>query len=468
MIDVKAFVETLPKKQVAVFGLGITGQATVAALVKVGADVVAWDDREERCNQAKEAGAKISDLMERDFSRFSCLVLSPGVPLYYPEPHPIVIKARESGTEIIGDLEILHRCNHGRKVIGVTGTNGKSTTTALIGHVLEKCGVKASVGGNIGKAVLDLTMPPKKGAFVLEISSFQMDLLPTFRPDVGVLINVSPDHIDRHGSIEKYVESKERVFDSDGGVAVIGQDDDETLGVCARVKEAGRKEKLVPFSVGKRSEGGVYVIEGELIDDFDGEEKNLGKLDISTLQGLHNHQNICAVYGVARSMGIESEAIMEAMSSFPGLAHRLQMVKAINGVAYVNDSKATNVSACSYALACYKNVYWIAGGRPKEGGLQGIEKYLPRIRHAFLIGEAMEDFSIFLNNHNIPHNFSHTLDHAIGEAHQLAQSERGKPGGTGTVLLSPACASFDQFASFEERGRAFIDLVNNLETEDSK
>ncbi len=465
MINVNEFVKTLNGKPVAVFGLGISGLASVAALKKADAEVIAWDDLETRREHARAKGAEIRKLEEGDLSGYACLVLSPGIPLHYPEPHPVVLKAREAGIEIIGDLEILHRSNTGRKITGITGTNGKSTTTALAGHVLNNCGVKASVGGNIGKAALDLAMPPKSGVFVLEISSFQMDLSPSFRPDTGILINISPDHIDRHGGVSEYIASKEQMFDREGGIAIIGVDDEQSREVFNRIREAGRMDAVIPFSVSGKVERGVYAKEGRLIDDLDGGAVEVGELAFSSLQGIHNHQNICAVYCLARSLGIEPDSIMEAIGSFPGLAHRLQLVRTINGVAYVNDSKATNASASGYALACYKNIYWILGGRPKEGGLQGLEKYMERISHAFLTGEAMEAFASFLENHGVPHNFSQTLERAVQEAHQMAQSERGKPGGTGTVLLSPACASFDQFSSFEERGKVFIGLVNGLETE---
>ncbi len=465
MIDASEFVKTLNGKPVAVFGMGLSGISTIAALIRAGARVVAWDDNETRRQRAAEVGGELKDLAQEDFTQYACLVLSPGVPLHFPRPHPLVLKARDAGIEIIGDIEILSRCNHGREVIGITGTNGKSTTTALTGHILNVCGISASVGGNIGKAVLDLSVPSGNGVFVIEISSFQMDLCPTFRPDIGVMINISPDHIDRHGSVEEYVASKERMFEFDGGRAIIGIDDEESAAMFERVKESGRAERVIPFSISKRANGGVYARDGVLFDDMEDGGVEAGELDYPTLQGIHNHQNICAAYCVARSLGIAADDIMKAMESFPGLAHRLQNVRKINGVAYINDSKATNASATGYALACYRNIYWIVGGRPKEGGLQGLEKYLDRIRHAFLIGESMEAFAGFLNNHGVSHNFSQTLDRAVGEAHQMAQSERGKPGGTGVVLLSPACASFDQFSNFEERGRAFVNLVNNLQAE---
>jgi UDP-N-acetylmuramoylalanine--D-glutamate ligase len=464
MIDVTEFVKTLDGKPVAVFGLGLSGISTIRALVKAGAKVSAWDERENIRENAQRAGAEMINLKEADLSHYGCLVLSPGVPLYYPAPHPVVGKARQAGLEVIGDLEILHRCNHGRTVVGITGTNGKSTTTALVGHILNECGVKAAVGGNIGRAVLDLKLPPKSGVLVIEISSFQMDLCPTFRPDYGVLLNITPDHIDRHGTAEEYVASKTRMFDRDDGKAIIGIDDDESTGIYNQVLEEGRME-VIPVSIRRKAAGGVYALEDRLFDAIGGESEEIGGLDFSALPGIHNQQNICAAYTVARLLGQSAGAIMDAIAAFPGLEHRIQMVRTINGVAYVNDSKATNVAAAGRALACCKSIYWIVGGRPKEGGLEGLEGYLDRIRHAFLIGEAMEDFASFLDKHGVPHNFSQSMDRAVHEAHHMAQSERGKPGGTGTVLLSPACASFDQYSNFEERGRHFIELVNGLQAE---
>lgn len=467
MIDLSKFVETLEGKPVAVFGLGISGLATVKALVRAGADVLAWDDSEARRGEAGKAGAAVQDLYAEDFAKLGCLVVAPGVPLYHPKPHSLVEKAREAGVEVIGDLEVLHRSGHERRVIGVTGTNGKSTTTALIGHILNACGIEASVGGNIGKAALALTLSPKCGVIVLEISSYQMDLCPTFRPDIGVLLNITPDHIDRHGSMERYVAAKAAMFKRDGGVAVIGVDDKYCAGIFENVKAEGRMETGLPVSADEKAPGGVYVLEDRLIDDIDGEGADVGGTSFPALPGAHNAQNLCAAYAVARSFGLSSASILEAVKTYPGLPHRQQAIRLVNGVAYINDSKATNADAAGKALSCYRNIYWIVGGRPKEGGLNGLEPFIDRIRHAFLIGEAMEEFASWLDKHGVPHNFSQTLDRAVAEAHHMAQAERGKPGGTGTVLLSPACASFDQFDSFEHRGDVFARLVEALSAENS-
>lgn len=463
MIDVKKFAQTLGGKPVAVLGLGISNMAALKALLKAGAEVWAWDDEELRRNDAQEAGAVIRNLGEAELHGCACLVLSPGVPQDLPAPHPGVVKAREAKLEIICDLEILHRCGHGRKTIGVTGTNGKSTTTSLIGHILNESDVKAAVGGNIGKAALALTMPPKDGAFVLEISSFQADLCPTFAPDIAVHLNLTPDHLDRHGTMEAYAEAKLKIFRGPGD-AVIGVDDDPSKKIYDKVVKAGAR-KCIPVSIGHEKKDGVFVADAALYDAMGGEKHKVATLDIASLPGVHNHQNAAMAYTATRLFGLKPDAIMAAMRTFPGLNHRQFLVRTINGVAYVNDSKATNAAAAARALACYKNVYWIAGGRPKAGGPAGLEPFVDHIRHAFLIGEAMEEFATWLNNHGIAHNLSGSLETAVADAHRLAQSERGQPGGTGTVLLSPACASFDQFKNFEERGDIFSALVKDLKEE---
>ena len=461
MINVSSFVKTLDNKPVAVFGLGISNRAAIKALVKAGVTVAAWDDHEERRTAAAKAGADIVNLTEKDMAGYACLVLAPGIPLTHPAPHAVVRKAQEAGIEILCDLEILHRCGHGRTTVGVTGTNGKSTTTALIGHVFSECGVKAVVGGNIGKAALDLTLPPQDGIIVLEMSSFQIDLCPAFAPDIGVHLNLTPDHLDRHGGMEGYAASKQNLFRG-SGKAVIGVDDEYSQKMFETVKDTGQRDSFA-ISVKNAVERGVYVLDGELYDRMDSGVEESAPLQSSTLPGVHNHQNAAAAYAVARLLGIEPDAILEAFKTFPGLPHRQYLVRTINGVAYVNDSKATNADATARALACTRNVYWIVGGRPKDGGLDGLEPYMENIRHAYLIGEAAEAFGSWLDNHGVAHDFCGTLDRAAAEAHRAAQHDRGQPGGTGTVLLSPACSSFDQFRNFEERGDAFTALVEALE-----
>ncbi len=464
MITTSPFVKTLHDKPVAVFGLGVSGLATAHALMAGKARVVAWDDEEEIRIKAEREGIPVFDFVFGGMEGYGALVLAPGIPLHFPAPHKAVIQARGYAVEILGDLEILHRCSHGKKTIGITGTNGKSTTTALVTHILKETGFDAVIGGNIGKPVLELKPPKYNGMFVLEISSYQMDLCPTFRPDISVNLNVTPDHLDRHGTMEEYAAAKARIFEG-AGVAVCGVDDELSATMYDNVKKAGLR-KAIPVSVKKEIAGGIYIRDGQLIDHLGEKPSAAGAInDIPSLTGAHNHQNICAAYAVCRSLGMEAVDILQHVRSFSGLPHRQYLTRIVNGVSYINDSKATNAEAASKAIACYHNIYLIAGGQPKEGGLNGLEQYLDRIRHVFLIGEASDEFATWCKKRGLPHTKSFSLDVAVLEAHHMAQSERGQPGGAGTVLLSPACASWDQFKNFEHRGDVFMSLVNSLSEE---
>ncbi len=464
MIKANEFVASLNGKPVAVFGLGVSGLSSAKALMAAGADVAVWDDSEEKRNEAAKAGARLVEFTVSGLAGFGALILSPGIPLHFPHPHVAAQRASEAGVEIIGDLEILHRLNHGVETIGITGTNGKSTTTALISHIMKSAGIDVMTGGNIGKPVLDLAVPKTNGAIVLEISSYQMDLCPTFRPKISVLLNISPDHLDRHGGLDGYVAAKEKIFEGEG-VAVCGIDDAPSNAVYEKISKAGNR-KVIPVSVKKDTVGGIYVKEGVLIDHRADEAQEVGKIsDIASLPGLHNQQNICAAYAVCRVSGVSAQEILDYTKTYTGLPHRQQLVRVINGIAYVNDSKATNGESAARAVACYNNIYLIAGGKAKEGGLTALEPYIEKIRHVFVIGEAMEDFAKWLEKAGIHHTKSHSLDIAVLEAHTLAQNERGQPGGAGTVLLSPACASWDQFNNFEHRGDVFMTLVNAMSEE---
>lgn len=416
MIDVSAFAKTLNGKPVAVFGMGVSNRAVVRALHAAGVRTVSDDDDPEKREKS---------LLAEDLTSYACLVVAPGVKL----SHPVLARAREAGLEILCDIEILHRCGYGRKVIGVTGTNGKSTTTALIGHILNQCGVPAAVGGNIGRAVLDLDLPPVGGCFVLELSSYQLDLCPAFAPDVAVLLNITPDHLDHHETIGSYIAAKKKIFRGPGD-AVIAVDDETCRRIFDDVSKAG-KRKMYPVSC--RDE----VPE-----------------NIQSLPGMHNRQNMAAALSVAELMGVGRGEACRAMEEFPGLPHRQQIVAEMGGVAWVNDSKATNAAAAARALSCYRNIYWIVGGRPKEGGLTGLESLMDRVRHAFLIGESQDSFSRWMNIYGVPHSLCGSLEKAVAAASAMAENAH-----MGMVLLSPACASFDQFKNFEHRGEAFIAMV---------
>jgi len=441
-------------RKVGVFGLARSGIATARALAAGGAEVIAWDDNPKGRDAARGAGIGLADLTAADLAGLASLVLSPGVPLTHPEPHPVVARARKAGVEIIGDIEVFARTKPEAKLVGVTGTNGKSTTTALIGHMLRASGRPVEVGGNIGTPIMDLARLGPDGAYVLELSSFQIDLCQAVDCDVAVLLNLSPDHIDRHGTMEGYVAVKRRLFAMQraGRIAVIGCDDAWSRETRDRLIAAGR-HRVLPISAEGPVAGGIFVRDGHLVDATGGVEKPIADLAkiAPRLPGRHNWQNIAAAYAAVRALGVVTSDAVAAISSFPGLAHRLEFVGEAKGVAFVNDSKATNADAAARALACYRDIYWIAGGRAKEGGIEALRPFFDRLRGAYLIGEAAENFAKTLAG-GAPVIRAGTLDRAVEAAYRDA-SEQGaaRP----IVLLSPACASYDQFANFEARGDAF-------------
>ena len=444
---------------VAVFGLGRSGLAAARALAAGGAEVWAWDDSEDQRAWAAAAGVPLVDLYGCNWSELTSLVLSPGVPLTHPAPHAVVTLARDAGCEVIGDIELLVRTMRGARYIGITGTNGKSTTTALVGHVLTLAGHEVEVGGNLGTPALDLE-PLETGTYVLEMSSYQIDLTVSLTCDVAALLNVTPDHIDRHGDFESYVAVKRRIFhrQTDPRVAVVCVDDEPCRRICDGLEDVG-DQRVIPVAVGRPVAGGVYVLDGTLHDDTEGHGAAVADLaEIAALPGAHNWQNAAAAYAVARASHVAAPVAATCLASFPGLAHRLERIAVIGGVTYVNDSKATNAVSAARALACFDAVYWIVGGRAKAGGIAGLESYFPRVAHAFLIGEAAEAFAEAIGG-GAPHSPCGDLATAVAEASAMAVAE-GRGGGV--VLLSPAAASFDQFADFEARGDAFRALVEAL------
>ena len=457
MINISSF-SRLP---VCVFGLGCSGFSSALALKYSGALVSVWDDSEIARLQALEAGLELVDLYRADWSAYSALVLSPGVALNHPEPHIIVQRARENGIEIIGDIELLARSNLKARVIGITGTNGKSTTTALIGHLLHNAGHSVQVGGNLGVPVLDLDPMDEVGNYVLEMSSYQLDLTHSLAFDVALLLNLSADHLERHGGMDGYISSKKRIFAKQGNshTAIVGVDDTSSRNVHEELKKVGVKS-IIGISGEQPVPGGVYVHSGILYDCIE-EGMAVAVINLTqmpNLPGVHNAQNIAAAYAAVRTCGLKREAIISGMVSFKGLAHRQELLAVIDGVAYVNDSKATNGESAARALSCYGNVYWIAGGRAKDGGIEAARPYLDRVRHVYLIGEAANDFARNLES-EIPVTVSGKLQSAVGEARESALAETGDGA---VVLFSPACASFDQFDNFESRGEAFRDLVDAL------
>jgi UDP-N-acetylmuramoylalanine--D-glutamate ligase len=452
-------VEAFAGKRVAVLGLARSGRAAVRSLRAGGADVLAWDDS-AAVREAVAGEAPLADPAEVDWRGVAALIVSPGIPLTFPEPHPGVLRAREAGAEIIGDIELLGRAQPEARYVGITGTNGKSTTTALIGHILGAAGKPVEVGGNLGTPALSLAPLGKDGTYVLETSSFQLELIETLAFDVAVLLNITPDHLDRHGDMAGYIAAKKRIFarQGAGGAAIVGIDDPICRDIGEELRQTGGA-RVIPISVTRPAPGGAYAEAGWLVDAMGPQpERFLDLAEAERLPGSHNAQNAAAAYAAARALGVERDRAAAAIRSFPGLAHRQELVGTIGGVRYINDSKATNADATEKALACYGAIYWILGGLPKAGGITSLTAYFDRVRHAYLIGAATEEFAATLGG-AVPLSRCGDLAAALAAAHDQAQQDRD-PGSV--VLLSPACASYDQFPNFEVRGDTFRSLVARL------
>lgn len=434
-----------------VMGLGLSGLATVEALVAGGAIVIAWDDREDRRTDAARLGARIESPEQTDWSAIDALVLSPGIPHTHPAPHPAAAQAKAAGVAIIGDVELLLAECPDAKVIAITGTNGKSTTTALIGHIFKTASKQAEVGGNLGTPVLSFAPLGADGTYILELSSYQLELTPSLAPDIAILLNISPDHLDRHGGLAGYIAAKQRIFANQvtGATAIAGIDDTDAAAIADTLAQVIRISGSDNAAADIRSTGTLLTEDGKTLHDL---------AAARTLPGAHNHQNAAAAFAAARAAGIAEDVIAKTIDSFPGLAHRQELVAECGGVRYVNDSKATNADATERALGCYAPIYWVAGGLAKEGGIAPLKPYFPRIRHAFLIGESATKFGETLGD-AVPHTSCGTLDRAVTAAHAMATSEHLDGA---TLLLSPAAASWDQFDSFEQRGDRFRDQVLQL------
>ncbi len=448
--------------RVAVLGLGRSGLPAVAALAAGGAEVIAWDDGEAARERAGAEGIAIADLRRADaWAGVKALIVSPGIPHLYPAPHPAVAAAWDAGVAVDNDVGLFFRSfatpdwdefDRVPQVVGITGSNGKSTTTALLAHVLAAAGRRVQVGGNIGRGVLDLDPAADGMVVVLELSSYQIELARALQPDIAVFLNLSADHLDRHGGMGGYFAAKRRLFTQGGpSRSIIGIDENEGRFLAnAMREEAGTGDPVITVSATRRPGGpgwGVFARKGFLSEWRGG--RQVASVDLrgmANLPGAHNHQNACAAYAAARSLGMGPRQIEPALAGYPGLPHRSRLVAEWNGVRIVNDSKATNADAAGRALGSFERVRWIAGGRPKDGGIEALRPLFGRVARAYLIGEAAQGFAATLGA--TPHVVLGTLEHAVEAA--LTDAEPGD-----TVLLAPACASFDQFASFEARGEAF-------------
>jgi UDP-N-acetylmuramoylalanine--D-glutamate ligase len=456
-------VTTFAGKKVAVFGLGGSGLVTASALMAGGADVTAWDDNPDRVAQAAGKGIPVADLRELDWRAVAALVLAPGVPLTHPAPHWSVGVARAAAVEVIGDIELFCRERRAHApdapFVAVTGTNGKSTTTALVAHICAKAGFDVQLGGNIGTAILSLEPPGTGRVHVIECSSFQIDLAPGIDPTVGILINLTEDHLDRHGTMDSYAAVKERLVAGvrPGGTAVVGVDDNRTQATADRADRGGRR--VVRVSVRQPLAYGVYTDGERILEATGGTAQEIAQLgNIGSLRGRHNAQNAACAVAAALALRIERPVIQAALRTFPGLAHRMEEVGRKDRVLFINDSKATNSDSTAQALACFGDIFWIVGGKPKTGGIDPLEGFFPRIRKAYLIGAAAGEFAKTLDG-KVSYVTAGTLDRAVEEAaRDAAASGLDRP----VVLLSPACASYDQYENFEVRGAAFRKLVQAL------
>ncbi len=458
----------IENRKIGVYGLGATGLATCEALSASGAEVYCWDDKEDA--RAKTANTRYAAEHPKHWpwKELSSLALSPGVPLTHPAPHPIVKKAHQVGVEVIGDIEFFARAVNAippkerPRVVAVTGSNGKSTTTALIGHVLKECGRDAIIGGNIGKPVLLLPAIEAYRTYVLELSSFQLDLAKTLRANSAVLLNLSPDHIDRHGDMGGYAAAKRRIFlnQTADDNSIIGVDDHWSQGICAKLLSDG-VQQVIPISSEGALGRGVFALNARLyysLGDRSGEAGDISH--IASLRGQHNWQNAAAALAVAISEGVAPNVAANAMDRFAGLPHRMEVVAKKGAVTFVNDSKATNADAASRALKSYEDIFWIAGGKAKEGGVASLRPLMERVRAVYLIGEAAREFEGQLAG-AAPCFQCGDMPSAVARAARDAASS-GLP--SPVVLLSPACASYDQFRNFEERGDVFRKLANQIET----
>lgn len=457
-------VTTFSGKQVAVFGLGGSGVPTAKALAAGGASVQVWDDNDARVSAARDAGLNTKDFHDVDFGALDALILAPGVPLTHPKPHWTVDLAKAAGVEIIGDIELFcrERTAHAPNspFIAITGTNGKSTTTALIAHILGEAKRNVELGGNIGTAILSLDPAQSGRVHVVECSSYQIDLAPSLNPSVGIHLNVSPDHLDRHGTIENYASIKGRLI-AKADAAVVGVDDRYSAEIADAAETAGKE--LTRIGIRNPVTHGLMMQGSKLVETVDGSERELFDLTLApNLRGAHNAQNAAAAFAACRYVGLADDEIIAGLISFPGLVHRMETIGQKGRVRFVNDTKATNADAAERALLSFDHIYWIAGGLPKSGGIAGLADHFPRIAKAYLIGEARDAFAATLNDH-VPTQIFDSLQAATEAASFDAAQDSAQDI---TVLLSPACASFDQFPNFEARGEAFRSVVLDMLSKD--
>ncbi|HMS94509.1 MAG TPA: UDP-N-acetylmuramoyl-L-alanine--D-glutamate ligase [Tabrizicola sp.] len=464
MIPVKGYTG----QKVAVLGLGRSGLATAAALRAGGAEPLLWDDSPEARAKAEAEGFALSDLTRNAaLDGVTALITSPGIPHLYPAPHPVIARAILAGIPVDNDIGLFFQSaaddtwaemETPPKVVTVTGSNGKSTTTALIHHILQEAGRPTQMAGNIGKGVLSIDPPLEGEVVVLELSSYQIELARALTPDVAVFTNLSPDHLDRHGGMGGYFAAKARLFTQGGpDRAVVGVDEGEGQFLAGALAQGPQDDRVIRVSSGQKLEGfgwSVFARKGFLSEWRKGRQvASIDLREVKGLPGAHNHQNACAAYAAARSLGVAPKLIEQAFHSFEGLPHRSQLVGERAGVRFVNDSKATNVDSAAKALQAFQKIRWIAGGMGKDGGISGLKPFLGSVVKAYLIGHSARDFALQIGD--TPHEICETMERAVARA--AAEAEAGEG-----VLLAPAAASFDQYPNFEKRGEDFVARVKAL------
>lgn len=467
-------INNLLNKTVAILGLGKTGMAVARELKLRGVHVIGWDDKEELRKEALKIKISVQDLKTIDFSTVELLIISPGIPHTYPTPHPIAKLAKEHGVRIISDIELFVSSYKDAKYIGITGTNGKSTTTALIYHILKENNIPCAIGGNFGIPVFDLPVLGSDGYYVFEMSSYQIELSPSIDFDISILLNITPDHLSRHNGMNGYIAVKKQIFtrkSGKSGVNIVAVDDENTKKIFTELNKEQPKSKNIPVSSSRKVDEYYVTSNGILIDNTKGEKKEIFDLKtLTNLRGKHNWQNIVAVFAAMKKTGLSTNKIIDSIKSFKTLEHRIEDVGTFAGVQFIDDSKATNAESVKYAIDSMNDIYWIIGGRQKEGGIDLLKPQLGdgKIKRVFVIGECEKVF--YNDTKNIlPSYKCHKLDKAVYKAFKLAIKDlkKGKVQKP-IILLSPATASFDQYKSFEERGDHFKSLFKEIKEKYAK
>lgn len=421
--------------KIGIFGLGISGISSLDFLNNLHSGIICWDDSED--NRQKIDSDLLLPLSHSDWQHLDTIIVSPGI----PNSHAVYALAADYNILISSDIELFLQLNHDSEIIAITGTNGKSTVTSLVGHILTKNNLDYHIGGNIGLPALSL--PPHAKGYVLELSSFQLDLLKQINPTIGVLLNLSPDHLDRHGTYSAYCSAKEKILQGDG-LKIIGTTSPDSRKIYNKLHKSGEKN-IVPIG----HKDGLTCDAQKLVDNF----FDFTSYDIPTLPT--NHENIACAFAICRALGVEASNIVKHLASFEGLKHRMQLVGSHKQISFYNDSKATNVHAAESSLSSLKNIFWLAGGIFKSENLLPLENHIKNVKKAYLFGKNKLIFEEYLKG-KVDYVTCNTMEEAFNKATNDALGEEN----LSNILLSPACSSFDQFKNFEDRGNNFINLYN--------